>query len=237
MIINGKRAILEALQAEHPIAEIFISSTLQRHQSVTDLLVQADLNAVPVSTLSFKEFKQRYPENETQGIVAISHSVVFHSLSLLSNAVEYPKVVVLDHLEDPYNMGAIIRTCVGLGVSALIFGKDRQVKLTAGVIKASSGAVYHLPLIQVSNIAQSIIQLKKKGYWVYGTSLDAGVDINSVTINSPFVLVIGNEHKGISKRVSKMVDLNVYISMVGNINSLNVSVATGILLYKMIHND
>ncbi len=233
MIIHGKRSILEALNANYPIREIIISTSLKRHQSVSDLIRQAESYSIPIRSVSPQAFKHNYPENETQGIVALSQSINFRPLSILSDIDQYPKVVILDHLEDPYNMGAIIRTCEGLGVNALVFGKDRQVKLTPGVIKASSGAVYHLPLIQVSNVAQSILQLKKNGYWIYGTALNAGVDINKVTINYPFVLVVGNENKGISKRVSKMVDLNISISMVGNINSLNVSVATGILLYKM----
>jgi 23S rRNA (guanosine2251-2'-O)-methyltransferase len=235
MIINGKHAILEALQANHPLREIVLSSSTHHHQELTALLKVAKTQNIPIHTLPSQEFKQRYPENTTQGIIATSKEISFKPLSLLiDNPHQYPVLVILDHLEDPYNMGAIIRTCEGLGVNALLFGKDRQVKLTPGVIKAASGAVYHLPLIQVSNIAQSITQLKKAGYWIYGTDVTNGHDIATAQVNHPFALIIGNEHKGISKHVSKMVDLNVHLPMHGHIESLNVSVATGIILYTLV---
>lgn len=235
MKINGKRAILEALQANQPIQDITLSSAMQHHQEVKKLLHSAHEKNIPIYTLSPRDFKHRYADNDTQGIVANCKDISFKPLSILNtDPTQYPKVVILDHLEDPYNMGAIIRTCEGLGINALIFGKDRQVKLTPGVIKAASGAIYHLPLIQVSNIAQAITTLKKTGYWIYGTDVTNGCNINTANINHPFALVIGNEHKGISKRISKMVDLNLHIPMRGYTDSLNVSVATGIILHTLV---
>ena len=233
VIISGKRAILEAIYASHPVSLIVMSDSLQIHNDVDTLLQEARRQSISIQTLPAPQFKQRYP-HDTQGIIAQSRAIQTVALDTVSDPTKSPSLLILDHLEDPHNVGAIIRTAEALGINGVNYSKDRQVKMTSGVIKASSGAVFHVPLIEVTNIGQAIMKLKQWGYWIYGTSLENAQPIDETPINSPFALVIGNEHKGISNRISKMVDLNIFIPMVGKVSSLNVSVATGILINHMI---
>ena len=145
-------------------------------------------------------------------------------------------IVILDHLEDPHNFGAIIRTCEAAGIHSIIISSDRQVQVNSTVMKTSVGTVILMNIISVSNIANSIEQLKKMGYWIVGTSLDTNLDYRQVDYSGKIAIVIGNEGAGISNLVSKKCDYLVKIPMYGTTNSLNASVATGIMIYEVIRN-
>ena len=145
-------------------------------------------------------------------------------------------VVMLDHIEDPHNFGAIIRTCEAAGIGAIIIPKDRQVPINATVMKTSVGTLDAIKIISVSNIAQSIEKLKEAGFWIVGTSLEDSMDYRSVDYSGKIALVIGNEGEGISSLVAKKCDFLVKIPMYGTTNSLNASVAAGIMIYEMIRN-
>ena len=145
-------------------------------------------------------------------------------------------IVILDHLEDPHNFGAIIRTCEASGIHSIIISSDRQVQVNSTVMKTSVGTVSLMNIISVSNIANSIEQLKKMGYWIVGTSLDTDLDYRQVDYSGKIAIVIGNEGDGISNLVSKKCDFLVKIPMYGKTNSLNASVATGIMIYEVIRN-
>ena len=145
-------------------------------------------------------------------------------------------IIILDHLEDPHNLGAIIRTCEAAGVDAIIIPKDRQVQINSTVMKTSVGTLDNVTIVSVSNIANSINELKKNGFWIVGTSLDTSVDYRNVDYSGKIALVIGNEGDGISKLVEKSCDYVVKIPMYGKTNSLNVSVAAGIMIYEIIRN-
>ncbi len=145
-------------------------------------------------------------------------------------------IIILDHLEDPHNLGAIIRTCEAAGVDAIIIPKDRQVQINSTVMKTSVGTLDNVTIVSVSNIANSINELKKNGFWIVGTSLDTSVDYRNVDYSGKIALVIGNEGDGISKLVEKSCDYVVKIPMYGKTNSLNASVAAGIMIYEIIRN-
>ena len=141
-------------------------------------------------------------------------------------------LVILDHLEDPHNFGAIIRTAEAAGIKTIIIPKDRSVSVNDTVIKTSVGTTSNVKIVKVTNIAETIKKLQKEGYFVYGTSMD-GKDCKDVDFSGKKVLIIGNEGKGISKIVEEKCDEIISIPMKGEVNSLNASVAAGILIFKM----
>lgn len=145
-------------------------------------------------------------------------------------------VVILDHLEDPHNLGAIIRTCEAAGVSYIIIPKDRQVMVNSTVMKTSAGALSNVHIAVVSNLVNAISKLKDNGFWVVGTAMEDSVDYRSIDYSGKTALVIGNEGKGISRLVRESCDFVATIPMFGKINSLNASVASGIMIYEVVRN-
>ena len=149
----------------------------------------------------------------------------------------YDVVVILDHIEDPHNFGAIIRTCEAAGIKSIIIPSDRQVQVNATVMKTSAGTLESVNIIRVVNINNAIEELQKNGFWVVGTSLsDRSQDYRQIDYSGKIALVVGNEGNGISDLVSKKCDFIAKIPMYGTTNSLNVSVATGIMIYEIIRN-
>jgi 23S rRNA (guanosine2251-2'-O)-methyltransferase len=148
--------------------------------------------------------------------------------------LENPFVVVLDHLQDPHNLGAILRTADAAGVDAVIVPEDRSVSIGPGAVKASAGAIEYVPIITVTNIARTVDQLKKANIWVVGTSDRADQLYTDVDLKGRLAVVIGSEGTGISRLVQEKCDFLVKIPMKGKISSLNASVAAGIILYEAV---
>ncbi|HOP54794.1 MAG TPA: 23S rRNA (guanosine(2251)-2'-O)-methyltransferase RlmB, partial [Bacillota bacterium] len=148
--------------------------------------------------------------------------------------LENPFVVVLDHLQDPHNLGAILRTAEAAGVDAVIVPEDRSVSIGPGAVKASAGAIEYVPIITVTNIARTVDQLKKANIWVVGTSDRADQLYTDVDLKGRLAVVIGSEGTGISRLVQEKCDFLVKIPMKGKISSLNASVAAGIILYEAV---
>ena len=146
------------------------------------------------------------------------------------------KVVLLDHIEDPHNLGAVIRTCEAAGIKSIIIPKDRQVQVNATVMKVSVGTLDNVNVIQVTNLSNTIDKLKDNGYWIVGTALENSVDYRDIDYNGKIALIVGNEGFGISNLVTKKCDFIAKIPMYGTTNSLNASVAAGIMIYEMIRN-
>ena len=165
-----------------------------------------------------------------QGIIMLIDDYEYYSLSEILNE---KVIVMLDHLEDPHNLGAIIRTCEAAGVKAIIIPKDRSVTVNDTVYKTSSGALSNVKIVQVNNLVNSLNTLKKNNYFIYGAAMD-GTNYQKVDYATKVVLVIGNEGKGISPLIRKNCDEIISIPMYGKINSLNASVATAILIYDVI---
>lgn len=143
-------------------------------------------------------------------------------------------VIILDHLEDPHNLGAIIRTGEAAGVNGIIIPKDRSVEVNATVIRTSTGASDNIPISQVTNLNQTIADLKNNGFWIVGTDLDNSVDYREIDYSGKIALVIGNEGSGMSRMVKESCDFIAKIPMYGKVNSLNASVAAGIMIYEVI---
>ena len=177
----------------------------------------------------------RLAEGLHQGIILYVRDYQYYTLEdVLKKNPTF--IVMLDHIEDPHNFGAIIRTCEAAGVDAIIIPKDRQVQVNGTVMKTSVGTLEQMKIVQVSNLASTIDFLKENGFWVVGTALENSVDYRDVDYYGKIVLIIGNEGSGISKLVRKKCDFIAKIPMYGTTNSLNASVASGIMIYEVIRN-
>ena len=171
-----------------------------------------------------------------QGIILTIPDYQYKDLNSIINSNNDDVIVILDHLEDPHNFGAIIRTCEAAGIHSIIIPKDRQVQVNSTVMKTSAGTLDSMNIVSVSNIVNSLEQLKKAGYWIVGTALENSVDCRQVDYSGKIAIIIGNEGSGISQLVSHNCDFLVKIPMYGTTNSLNASVAAGIMIYEVIRN-
>ena len=164
----------------------------------------------------------------------IAEQLPFPPIPLNHIITKSPRLILaLDHIEDPHNFGALIRSAVAFGCPTVLIPKNRQCPITPTVIKSSAGSIYSASIVEVSNLAQSLKQLKKRNFWIYGADHKTPHPLTSVTLNYPMVLVVGNEGKGISKGLQSFLDERLRIHMEKDVESLNVSVATGILLHHI----
>lgn len=236
-MIKGKRAVMEALLADTEIDRIVISHAVNPDHQVKDIQGLAKKKAVKVQTVTSMEFdKVSAKELNTNGVIAFLRAKEMIDFEDILIAPEkYPFLVALDHIEDPQNFGAIIRTCEALGVKCVIYPKDRSVQITPAVVKASAGAIHHINLCRVTNLSRALQQLKDHRYWIYGADSNGGHPVKSLNPMFPLVLVMGNEGKGLSNLIAKVVDEKVYIEMRGRVASLNVSVSSGVIIHEFMH--
>lgn len=232
MYIYGKNVAREKLNSNEQITKIYLADNFS-DKEIFDLIKKRNIkyNIVP------NKFLDNKVDGLHQGIVIESPDVDLYSFDYIESIKKKnPLIVMLDHLEDPHNFGAIIRTCEALGVDAIIIPKDRNVNVNATVVKTSAGAIYNMPIIMVSNLLSSINKLKDMGYWIIGTDMN-GEDYTKIDYNMPICLIIGNEGHGMSKVLKDNVDFMAMIPMAGKINSLNASVSCGIVLSRIVSGD
>jgi len=175
-----------------------------------------------------KEKLDRMVDGAHQGIVLKVKEYDYCDLYDLDSDI----IVVLDHLEDPHNFGAIIRTCEAAGITDIIIPRDRSVSVNSTVMKTSVGCLDRVRIASVTNIVQSLEYLKKNGYWVIGTDMD-GTDYRKLDYSGKIVIVVGNEGSGMSGKIKSLCDKNLYIKMNDKVESLNAAVASSILLYEL----
>ena len=192
-------------------------------------------NKIKIEYLDKKGFS-KFDKYSHQGIIL---DIEDFSYSNYKDFLDVPdaKIVILDHLEDPHNLGAIIRTCEAAGVLGIIIPKDRSVDINSTVMKTSAGALENVKIAKVTNIVNVIDDLKESGYWIVGTDMTGDIDYRDVDYTGKIALVIGSEGSGLSKSVLQSCDYVAKIPMYGKINSLNASVAAGIMIYEMISLD
>lgn len=228
MYIYGKNVVYEKLKSDDLVKEAFVFKKFS-DQEIIDLLKMKKIDIKWVDKYQL----DKMVNGLHQGIIL--NVLDFDTVSLdniLNNDSRYPLIVMLDHLEDPHNFGAIIRSCEALGVDGIIIPNDRSVDINGTVIKTSAGAIQYMKIAKVSNLVNTIKVLKDKGYWIIGTDMN-GTSYNDMKYDMPICLVIGNEGKGMSRLVKESCDYVVSIDMVGKTNSLNASVATGIMMAKI----
>ncbi|MFV0380709.1 MAG: 23S rRNA (guanosine(2251)-2'-O)-methyltransferase RlmB [Breznakia sp.] len=201
-----------------------------------EIMMLAHNQKLVVQTKSKKALDEMVGCDKHQGIVLeVSAYAYVHMEELIqNNQSEYPLIVLLDGLEDPHNLGAVLRSGDALGINGVIIGKHRSVELNATVAKVSTGAIERVAVCRVVNLSQTLQQLKAKGYWVVGADMDTqAMCYDEPDYKIPLVLVIGSEGKGISKLVRKQCDFFVYLPMRGSVSSLNASVASAVLMYEI----
>ena len=229
MLIFGKNSCIEVLRKDIPIKKIY----LQVDFNDSDILSLIKNKKTEVISLPKNKMKD-LADGIHQGIIVDVPDYKYNDIDSIFGENKF--IVMLDHLEDVHNFGAIIRTCEAAGVDGIIIPNDREVDVNPTVIKTSVGTAYDVNIIKVVNLNDTIKTLKDNGYWIVGTSLDTDTDYKDVDYSGNICLVIGNEGRGMSHLVTKNCDYVVKIPMYGKTNSLNASVAAGIMIYEIIGN-
>jgi 23S rRNA (guanosine2251-2'-O)-methyltransferase len=235
--LAGRHPVLEALRAGRPLNKIWIADHVRR-SLVAPILEEAKARGVVVQTADRRKLDQLVPGASHQGIVAQAAAIAYASVEdLLARAAglgEDPLLVLLDEVEDPHNLGSVLRTAECTGVHGVIVPKRRSAGLTPVVAKTSAGAVEYVPVARVPNLAQTIETLKKAGIWVAGAAGEAETSVYRANLKGPLAIVIGNEGRGLSRLVRESCDFLISLPMYGRINSLNASVAAGVILYEAV---
>ena len=235
-LIEGRNAVLEAFRAGKTIDKLYIQDGL-RDGVIASILRDAKKKDVIVNFVSKEKLDQMSPDRKHQGVMAITAAFSYAEVDDILNAAkekgEDPFIFILDEIEDPHNLGAIIRTANLCGAHGVIIPKRRAVGLTATVVKASAGAIHYTPVAKVTNIAKTIEELKEKGLWFACADMGGEV-MYRANLTGPIGLVIGNEGSGVSRLVKEKCDYVVSIPMKGDIDSLNASVAAGVLAYEVV---
>ncbi len=234
-IIVGRNPVSEAIRSGREIDRIVVTKG-EKNGAVVGILAKAKKLNIPIKEADVRKLDYLSGHANHQGIIAYTAVKEYSSLDDIFNLAEErnekPFIVVLDEIEDPHNLGAIIRTAECTGAHGVIIPKRRSAGLSFAVSKASAGAVEYVPVARVTNISSTIEQLKKRGVWVYGADMN-GTDYTECDFSGAAALVIGNEGKGISRLVREKCDEIVSLPMKGKIKSLNASVAAGVLMYAV----
>ncbi len=230
MIVYGRNVAKEILKNPKKIQNIILQDGFD-DKNIISLI---EKNNCKVSYKSKREI-DRLAEGVHQGIILTIRDYQYYDLKEIINS-NSSFVVILDHLEDPHNFGAIIRTCEAAGVDAIIIPKDRQVQINGTVMKTSVGTVDNMKIVQVTNLSSAIEKLQDSGFWIVGTALEDSTDYREIDYTGKIGLVIGNEGSGMSRLVKEKCDFIAKIPMYGTTNSLNASVASGIMIYEVVRN-
>ena len=235
--LEGRNALTEALRSGRTIDKVFIAAG-DTDRALQHLAAQAKEAGAVVVPVDRRKLDAMSFTRSHQGVIAIAAARDYYSVDdLLQEAAdrgETPLLVICDELSDPHNLGAIMRSAECAGAHGVIIPKRRSVGLTATVAKASAGAVEYMKVAKVSNINNTIAELKEKGVWVFGTAAEGSVPMYQADLTGPTAIVIGNEGDGMSQLVRKNCDMLVHIPMKGQISSLNASAAASILLYEAV---
>ena len=234
-IVAGRNAVLELLKSDKDINKIYVSRG-ERHGSINEIIARAKEKRVVLVEVETSKI-DNMAENH-QGVVAVvppfNYSEVEDILDLAKERNEDPFILILDGIEDPHNLGSIIRTAETAGVHGIIIPKRRAAAVNSTVNKASAGAVQHMKIARVTNVSDSIEMLKQEGLWICGTDIRTDKYYYNQDLTGPLGIVIGNEGNGMSEKVRKNCDFLVKIPMKGKITSLNASVSTGIVVYEAV---
>lgn len=236
-IVLGRNGVIEALKAKITVEQILISKG-EKEGSIVKIMALAKEKGVVIKEVDRKKLDSLSQGESHQGVVAMvtpfRYSEIQDILDRAKEREESPFIIILDEIEDPHNLGSIIRTAELCGAHGIIIPKRRNVGVTPTVYKTSAGAVNYMKIAKVSNINNTIDELKKENIWVYGADGEAENFSYNVDFKGAVALVIGSEGIGISKLTREKCDVMVKIPMVGKVNSLNASVAGGILMYEVL---
>ena len=236
MNISGRNPVIEALKSQRTIDCLYIKAG-DKEGSIKKILSLAKEQKIIIKEVDKSKLEELAEGTQHQGVVAIVTDYKYYELEEVLEMVkqkgEKPFFIMLDEIEDPHNLGAIIRSAEGAGASGVIIPKRRAASVNATVEKTAAGAASYMPVIKVTNLVQTIEKLKKEGIWIYALDMD-GENYDKVDLKGSVALVVGNEGKGISRLIKEKCDFTVKIPMKGQVGSLNASVAASILLYEVV---
>lgn len=235
--VEGRNPVIEALKAGRKIEKLFLASG-SNQGSIKKIVGMAKDKGITVQYVNRKKLDSMSGTQNHQGVIALVSSYEYKNLDDILNLAqirkEPPFVIILDEIEDPHNLGAIMRTAECAGVHGIIIPKRRSVGLTSAVAKISAGAIEYIPVVRVTNISAAIEELKQKGLWIYGADMGGDEYYYRKELTGSIGIVIGNEGKGISRIVKEKCDFLVKIPMKGKVSSLNASVAASIITYEVL---
>lgn len=236
-IVEGRNAVLEALKSDREINKMLVQKG-EKNGSIISIISLAKQKGIVIVETEKSKLDMISQTGHHQGIVIYTspqkYCEVEDILNISKQKNEDPFIVILDEIEDPYNLGSIIRTCEVAGVHGVIIPKRRSALITSVVEKVSVGATNYLPIARVTNLAQTIDALKKENIWVIGTDMDAPNVQYNTDLTGPVALVIGSEGKGMGRLVKDKCDLLIKIPMFGKVTSLNAGVSAGICIYEVV---
>ncbi len=233
-IIVGRNAVLEALRSGRPLDSVWVA-TGDRSGSIGVILAKCREAGIPVKEADARKLSAKGGSNH-QGVIAVAACKEYASMEDVfrkaEEAGEPPFIIVCDELQDAHNLGAVLRTAEAVGCHGIVVPKRHAAGLTSTVYKTSAGAVEYVPVVRVANITETLKTLKKKGLWVYGLDMDGETWCNA-DLSGAVALVVGSEGNGISRLVREQCDFVLSLPMKGKINSLNASVACGVMAYEV----
>ncbi len=236
-IIEGRNAVTEALRSGRPIDKVYLAAG-ETDRALAHLAAQAKQAGAVLVNVDRRKLDTMSQTGAHQGILAVTAAHEYATIDDILHRAEQkgqpPLLVICDELNDPHNLGAIIRTAECAGAHGVIIPKRRSVGLTAVVGKTSAGALEYMPVARVSNIAATMNELKQRGIWIFGTAADGDTPLYRADLKGAAAIVIGNEGDGMSRLVADTCDFKVSIPMRGEISSLNASAAAAIMLYEAV---
>lgn len=235
--VEGRNSVIELLESDKDINKIFITKG-EKHGSINKIIAMAKDKKVIIVEKDKRQMEELAQTNNYQGVIAIvppfEYCDIEDILQIAKEKQEDAFVLILDGIEDPHNLGSIIRTAETAGVHGVIIPKRRAATVNSTVNKASAGAVEHMKIARVTNINDAIQQLKDEGLWICGTDINTETYYYNQDLTGPLGIVIGNEGKGMSEKTKRNCDFLVKIPMKGKISSLNASVSAGIIVYEAV---
>lgn len=233
-MVIGRHPAMAALKSNQTINKVFVQAG-SNSDALAEIVTKAKQKGIIVSQVPKSKLDQLCNGQNHQGVVltvaAFKYAEIDDLFARTAAKNEDPLFLILDGIEDPHNLGSILRTADAAGIHGVIIPKRRAVQLTATVAKTSTGAIEYVPVVRVTNLVQTVKQLKERGMWVFGTDMQ-GKDFRKWSAKGPTAMVIGNEGKGISPLLKKECDEMLTIPMVGHVQSLNASVAASLLMYQ-----
>lgn len=233
-LIYGRNSVLEWLQSNLQVRRILLASG-QKGDTISSILHLANKRQIKIENSDRTQLDKLVKHNHHQGVVAevyFKYAEIDDIIAAAAAKKEAPILAILDSIQDPHNLGAILRTADAAGIHGIIIPKDNSVGITPTVVKASAGAIVHIPVVQVTNLARTIDDLKKSGFWFYGSEENGDKFYTEVDYAGPTGIVLGSEGSGLRRLVREKCDFLISIPMYGNINSLNVSVASALVFYQ-----
>jgi 23S rRNA (guanosine2251-2'-O)-methyltransferase len=234
-LVTGRQPVLEAIKSGRGIEKIFLQYGIHG-ESISRIKRLAKQHSIPVVEVDRARFLEIAPDASAQGVAALFESTRYEDVETILKAAsdrgEPPFLLILDEIEDPHNMGALIRTAECAGVHGVVIPRHHSASVNETVVKASSGATFHLPIAKVANIASTLEELKKAGVWIVGTAADGDRALYDADYKGAIAVVVGNEGRGMRRLVKERCDFLVRIPLYGKLNSLNASVAGALVMFE-----